>query len=178
MRVLPISILDDTLQAIRDGRQKQLRRPAGLLSRCRPGDCLWIRERFHLPARWDAFSPTAATRAGATASFAIDGVPEGAGRRRFARELPAALHRMHLRVLAARVEQIQDLTEFDAIAEGAASRADFMTHWNCVHARAGAGLFGKQIRWADNPRVVVLRFDLVEVPLPMAAFAEREKAVA
>ncbi|EPR09910.1 hypothetical protein M527_07235 [Sphingobium indicum IP26] len=178
MKVLPISILDATLQAIREGSQVQMRRPTGLLSRCKPGDCLWIRERFHLDAQWDGLSPTAAERQGARPFFAAGVLPDQVGRRRFARELPRSFHRSHLQVTAVRIERLHDLTEADALKEGALDRADFARQWDAIQAPNSASLTGAKIRWADNPQVVVLTFAHIPAPVPNAAFAASRRAVA
>lgn len=63
--------------------------------------------------------------------------------------MPKWAARIWLRVLDVRVERIQDITEEDAIAEGVASRDEFIALWESIH---GAG------SWERNDWVWVYAF--------------------
>jgi len=177
MRILPISLTEPTLAPIRGLRLGTIRRPAGLLSSCRAGDRLWVREPFHLGAAFDAFSPTAAIARGATPRFAIDGPAEGVGRRRFAREMPRDCHRLHLVLTAVRLEPLPDISEETAMAETRLSRQAFAQAWD-EENRPARNITGARVRWADNPKVTVLTFRPVFEPLGNADFAGRERVAA
>jgi len=60
-----------------------------------------------------------------------------------------------IRITAIRTEFLQDIGEQDAIAEGMAGWADYALVWDSINTRKGT-------RWADNPAVWVLTFEVVE----------------
>lgn len=160
----PISLVVDDVIALRAGALRQLRRPGLQVQLIVPGDKLWVREPFYLGRDWDAFAPTAALGRGAQrADYAADlpGVVNPRhGRRRFAREMPRALSRMHLAVLAVRCTRLTDLTHADAVLEGARDCDDFARRWDDRQA-GGRTISGDAARWQDNPRVTVVTFDLI-----------------
>lgn len=166
MKLLPITLRETQLRMIVDGDQVMLRRPVGMLSRAAKGDRLWIREPFAFEPRFDHLSPTAAASLGARPIFLTDADARARniGATRFARNLPRACHRWHLQVLDAFEQQLQDIDEDDARAEGCSDRRAFAAHWNRVHASDGRSITGARIRWADNPRVIAIRFTLVRHP--------------
>jgi hypothetical protein len=163
---LPISFTEPLVRQLRAGAMSQSRRPRGLFDKLKPGDRLWVREPFHLPPAFDDQSPTQYLLSGARAvTFAADGVTIADGARRFARVLPKLLHRMHLVVREVRREQLQDLSDADARAEGSADRAAFAADWDAIHAGGKYTISGVLARWADNPRVTVIAFDVMDRPL-------------
>lgn len=170
MTDLPISFTVELIRQLRGGGISQLRRPHGLLARVVPGDRLWVREPFHLDERHEGTAPTSVLRIDPVprifyAAEAGD-PPPGFGRRRFARIMPRAFHRMHLRIVAARDQRLQDLTDADARAEGAASRHAFADRWDRINAPQMRSITGDAIRWPDNPRVTVITFDRIDTPIP------------
>lgn len=60
-----------------------------------------------------------------------------------------------IRITAIRQERLQDITESDARAEGVNSVAEYSALWDSINGKT------KGARWADNPRVWVLEFELV-----------------
>lgn len=166
MKLLPITLRETQLRMIADGDQTMLRRPVGMLSRAAKGDRLWIREPFAFEPRFDHLSPTAAASMGARTIFLTEAAARAhnIGCTRFARNLPRACHRWHLRVLDAFEQSLQDIDDADAREEGCADRRHFAAHWNRVHASDGRSITGGRIRWADNPRVVAIRFTLIRHP--------------
>lgn len=177
MRILPISLTEPTLARVRGLRQSVIRRPGELLARCRAGDRLWVREPYHLLAAFETFSPTQAVERFATIAFAIDGVPDGFGRRRFARTLPRDCHRMHLVLSEVSTGWLQDISDEEIQRDhGLADRVAFAATWNEVEA--ANSIAGTPTSWADNPRVTILRFQPVFAPIANAEFANREKAAA
>jgi len=60
----------------------------------------------------------------------------------------------YILLLGIRCQQVQEISEADAIAEGVASVAEYCDLWNTIHRRPGT-------RWSDNPWVWVYSFELV-----------------
>ncbi|MBC7810982.1 MAG: hypothetical protein H7175_07550 [Burkholderiales bacterium] len=60
-----------------------------------------------------------------------------------------------VRITRIRQENVQDITEADALAEGYESVAEFAAHWDGSNSR-------RRWRWKTNPRVWVIEFELVE----------------
>ena len=179
MRILPISLTEPALARVRGLRQSVIRRPGELLARCRAGDRLWVREPFHLPAAFDGFSPSQAAERGAKIAYAIDGTPDGFGRRRFARTLPRDCHRMHLVLTEVTTGQLQDITDLEIQRDhGLVDRVAFVANWNAAERAHARSIAGTPISWADNPRVTILRFQPVFAPIANIDFANREKAAA
>lgn len=171
MKVVPIGFVLPLIRQVRAGTLVQSRRPSGLFDALEPGDRLWVREPFHLEERFDHISPSQALilAPDQRLAFAADDPVGPIGRRRFARELPRARHRSHLVVLAVRHESLQDLTDQDARLEGSADREAFALSWDALHAAGKYSINGSRIRWADNPRVTVIRFRFVDAPLEARA---------
>lgn len=61
-----------------------------------------------------------------------------------------------IRLTAIRCERLHDITEEDAIEEGVASVEEYKALWESINGRT------KGARWADNPEVWVLEFELVK----------------
>jgi hypothetical protein len=149
-----------------------------------PGDRLWVREAWRLPASAD---PLSGAQAGARAieagyprpwapiRYEADGArfdwPEDAtpGRYRQARFMPRWASRLTLEVVDVRVERLTAITEEDARAEGVDpyecpsgpafpdARAAFRELWGSINGkRPGCS-------WADDPWVWVVAFRRVEV---------------
>lgn len=169
MIALPIAFTAPDVPSIRSGAITQFRRPGSLLRTISAGDRLWLREPFHLLACYDGIAPGDAVNwHGATvAAFAADAPlpPDPSrGRKRFAREMPRKLSRMHLVVTAVRRERLQEITDGDARAEGARDRIDFVGRWDRLQS-GGRTISGDAAKWADNPMVTVVSFRPVQEPL-------------
>lgn len=168
MKTLPISFTAPLVARIRAGEIVQTRRPRGLFDKLQPGDLLWLREPFHLDQRFDHVSPSQALTMfpDQRIAFTADGTPpEHFGRRRFARELPRIAHRAHLRVGLVRLEQLHNVTDADARAEGYPDRAAYRTAWDELHAPGTRTITGDATRWADNPAVTVIAFTFIDQPI-------------
>lgn len=61
-----------------------------------------------------------------------------------------------IRLTAIRCEHLHDITEQDARAEGVASVDEYKVLWESINGRT------KGARWADNPEVWVLEFELAK----------------
>jgi len=158
-----------------------------------PGDELWVREA----SAWcDAAVPPTRYRAdtGGTARDAFAGhecVCLPAQRWTPSIHMPRSASRTTLRVTGVRIERVQDITEADAIAEGArrfddipavrptadarwsmgepkdtgdclgTARFAFGNVWDRVYARRGLG-------WSANPWVWVVSFERIAAPAPYA----------
>jgi hypothetical protein len=173
LNTLPVSVTTPIARGVHAGDVVQLRRvvePYGLLARLRPGDSLWLREPWHTGAHYDDVRPTALPDA-AIIAFAADLPPEadpvaiGLGRRRFARELPKARHRAHLSVIEVRFTRLHNLDDDDAEAEGAPGKAAYPIWWNTHCSPEARTISGTPSRWADNPPVIIIAFDLVRGPM-------------
>lgn len=106
------------------------------------GDTLWVRETF------------AETASGYRFKINADGSlfqPDGTVKWRPAIYLPRAAARIFLKITAVRFEQVKDITEQQAKAEGVASRAAFLDLWDELNAKRGYG-------HAVNPWVAVIEF--------------------
>jgi len=163
----PLSFTQLYARKLHAGTVTQARRPRGLLDSARPGDRLWVREPFRLATRFDAFAPTQALLAGDkfVAFVADDDQPDGAGRQRFAREMPRSIHRAHLVIVSNVPARLQELDDHDAIACGFLNRAAFARNWDAVLKGGKFSISGTKIRWSDNPAVNVISFKLVRSPL-------------
>lgn len=116
------------------------------LPRIQPGDRLFVRESYAM--------------IGGEVVYAADDVEIPKGMRKTAMFMPRALSRMTLTVTASRHEQLQDITEADAVAEGvtlgrhSTAKWAFRDLWNEIN---GDRLEGA---WERNPWVLVVKFDV------------------
>jgi hypothetical protein len=166
----PFALLEPTLGNVMAGRCTRLCRvAAGSLGDLAPGGLLWLREAFHLNARFDGVSPTTALMHRAWPAYAHDfwrkPVPEGLGKRRSARELKREWHRAHLVVTAVARQPLQAITEAEARAEGYRDRFDFAVAWNTNNA-VGLPIGRGGRAWEDDPEVIVFDVRFVAAALP------------
>lgn len=137
-----------------------------------PGDRLWVRETFlHDPADycWEA-SVSIPVRPAMTI-YRADADPTGVGTAGWKSpiHMPRSLSRITLEIESVRVERLQDISEADAMAEGAypppAGTDDDGAHFNAGTHRVGFLLMWQQINaadsWPANPWVWVLAFKRV-----------------
>jgi hypothetical protein len=66
--------------------------------------------------------------------------------------MPRSICRLFLTVKAVRIEQVQDISEADAVAEGCVDLSDFRRLWEKINAKRGFG-------WRVNPWVWVVDFE-------------------
>lgn len=147
-----------------------------------PGDVLWVREAFRLPVVNDNVSPRDYIDVGCDVwRYEADGEVhdpgdwcdlsgfDGWGRKRPSIHMPRELCRLRLRVEDVRVERVQEISGYDAIAEGVqpprpevengartvhdVARDLFREKWNEIH---GDGA------WERNDWVWVVEFDRIE----------------
>lgn len=171
---LPIAIVEPTIAAVIAGTCTRLRRPPGkLLHRITAGDKLWVREPFHLDAKFNTWAPLAAATMRARPTFAVDlparagaATSLGLGKRRFSRELPKQWHRQHLVTTAVRRERLQAITLAEIEAEGFADRAAYIAAWdrNLGYFTRSADT-SKPGSWDTDPEVLVIEFRRVAEPL-------------
>jgi len=167
----PISFVVEQVTGLIDGTRTANRRPRSRLGKFAPGDQLWVREPFHLPVAFDRLSPLQFVANGSGeilwGTDAIGAAPRTLarfGRRRFAREMPRALHRFHVILQSVRTEQLHAIDDAGAQAEGFASRTAFIAAWDPLF-KSGFSITGDLVAWADNPLVDVLTFKFVAAPL-------------
>lgn len=138
-----------------------------------PGDRLWVRETFRLRADQDEKPPSQDWwKSGAW--YCVDGNDEpsgcggGAGKKRPAIFMPRWASRITLDITNIRVQQLQDITEEDAKAEGVqmpdripeppkwwSYKQEYQYLWNAINAKRGFG-------WETNPWVWALTFKKIE----------------
>lgn len=175
MRDGPIILSAPMVRALLDGRKTQTRRLASSpLAKVRPGDWLWVREC----GNWSK----ARGLDGSTANFlcyAADAhpLPFGffGGKKRPSIHMPRWASRITLAVEGVRFQQLQDISEADAAAEGGVEDlADEFSVWHVPgaglprHLSTGRDCFAllwdrlhgskPGEAWADNPAVVALTF--------------------
>ena len=132
----PIIFSAPMVRALAAGRKTQTRRLAtSPLRRVQPGDRLYVREAWRLPANWDDRAPNAIVEscreAGwrqpwAPIAWEADGTRDNwgewrehePGRLRPSMHLPRPFSRMTLIVEVVKVERLQDISEADGEAEG------------------------------------------------------------
>lgn len=141
-----------------------IRRRPSPWQRVKPGDVLWVRENWKphsLYAGWKPRDiPPSNVFYAADEKYAPSNTPWVPSI-----HMPRWASRLTLEVTAVKVEQLQDISEEDALAEGtelseivcgkqmwhASHRAAFASLWMSLH--------GSQ-SWASNPEIVALTFDV------------------
>lgn len=166
----PISLRQPAIGAFIRGTLCRIRRPLpGIYANARPGDVVWIREPFHLDAKWNGMAPTAAIGLGAHVTFAADlefgqAQEQGLGPERAARTLPRAVHRQSARICAVERQRLQAITNQEAQAEGYHSRRDWAVAWDV--SLMGFSTKHDSRLWQRDPTVLVLTLDRIDAPLP------------
>lgn len=143
------------------GGLRPLRCPYGA-----PGDRLWVRETWAGRLDQDNQKPDDFWGHGA-GWFRADGDESqsgcagGRGRWRPSIHMPRWASRMTLEVVSVRVERLQEITEEDAVAEGAPAedegpvgccRCGFIKAWDSINGKRPG------CRWDENPFVFVVAF--------------------
>lgn len=154
MRERPISFIAPMVRAILERKKVQTRRvvkPEDILKGCpygRPGDRLWVRETWG----WnDGYV------------YRVDNEscrPEGGWKS--PRFMPRRAARIILEIVSVRMENLQDISNADAEAEGVMalhgsdgdSRTRFRDLWNSIHEENN--------RWQDDPPVWVIEFRVLD----------------
>lgn len=178
----PIIFSAPMVRALLDGRKTQTRRLAtSPLAKIAPGDRLWVRENFQLLSFGD-YAVTraqpcdfryAATDRLADADRDVRGYPW-----RPSIHMPRWASRITLTVEAVHAQQLQEISEADAIAEGCPcqtpeelagmeARGWFCDLWESLHGVDA---------WAANPAVVAITFsvhrgNIDDAPQPAAQAA-------
>lgn len=146
-----------------------VRQSARFRPRIRVGDRLWVREAWRTCEHLDKINP-AALPLDNPLYYEADGGGErvaSTGRLRPAIHMPRWANRITLIVTDVRVQRLQEISEADAIAEGAlrpwtgspgtasddtrTGRSEFEALWNSLNAGRGYG-------WHTNPWVMALTF--------------------
>jgi hypothetical protein len=151
----------------------------------RPGDCLWVRETFFAYGRWDTRFNEKKQRderrfadmtreCGLSYRYAADdpGVPVEKGRSaapgwhtRPALFMPRVASRILLEVVSVRVERLQAISEYDAIAEGIERGADNTAEWSGSPVDSYRSLWERingTGSWNANPWIWVVEFKRVD----------------
>lgn len=154
------------------GDSHPIRSPYG-----RVGDLLWVREAAYISPAWfcaigdrtHADSDGAPRMVGYAATMSADAV-RAAGeyniRKTPSIHMPRWASRITLLIKHVRAEQLQDISEDDAAAEGIERHSgpyilDFARLWDSINAKRGYS-------WASNPWVWVVEFEVAECPNSLA----------
>jgi len=145
MKEIPILFSALMVRAILEGRKTQTRRILKFKElkhynkyhRC---DTLWVRETFgKYSGRW--------------VYRAIDNVYDIKWKPSIF--MPRAASRISLKITDVKTEQLQEITEADARAEGFKSIADFKNLWDKLNEKRGYG-------WEKNPFVYAITFERIK----------------
>lgn len=133
-----------------------------------PGDLIWVREAWRVIDRADSFAPRELLATDRRIWFEADGAPAPpAGRYRPGMFMPRWVSRITLEITGVRIERLQDISEADAVAEGAEPilvppdggshpyREGFRDLWDGLNAKRGAG-------WDVSPWVWAIEFKRLE----------------
>lgn len=185
----PIIFSAPMVRALLAGRKTQTRRLAtSPLRRVQPGDRLYVREAWRLPATWDDRAPHAIVSSCREAGWKQPWAPVAweadctrdnwgewrehePGRLRPSLHLPRPFSRLTLMVEGVKAEPLQSISAADAVAEGIERE---LGGWKTYDD--GPRAFGQREsfaslwaslhpkageRWQDNPHVVALTFRVV-----------------
>lgn len=150
-----------------------------------PGDSLWVRETWRVARRWDDNPPrTLPFERGMTIMYAAGGsrahngagvyendddyppeLPEWAGKQRPSIHMPRWASRLTLKITEVRIEQLHDISNEDAAAEGwpgpdetGTIRSSYPMAW---YSHLWESINGRG-SWEFNPWVWALTFEVVK----------------
>jgi hypothetical protein len=189
MKVWPIIFSTPMILALLAGRKTQTRRLAESWTGVKRGDEAYVRESFaYVGGGAPGLLIYGATWRADAKSHGCDNIPKECPRLTPGIHMPRAIARLHLEMTAdARRERLQDISEADAIAEGATSQQlchgfgnlhpGWSMDWKEPHhehalgtARLAFANFINRLHggekwnlkpsnlWAENPEVLVLTF--------------------
>ena len=131
-----------------------------------PGDHLWVRENgWERPERTpkmmregaDTWEPYYFDADGLSATD-CDEFKEWGFKRRPSIHMPRKFCRLTLEVTGARVERLQDISERDALCEGARQCGDSSRAYRLGFTELWQSINAKRVPWASNPWVWVVEF--------------------
>ena len=148
----PIIFSADMVKAIMGGTKTQTRRVTKK-SQYEAGDILWIRESFYvMPEIW------AVDHDEQQVEYAAD-IDDPMTVEDYVKKpsihMPRWAARISLRVVDIHAEQIQDISDEDAMAEGCNCREGFKVLWDKINGKRGYG-------WDTNPWVWVYEFERID----------------
>jgi len=175
-------------KAVWDGRKTQTRRLASskFMASVKPGDALYVRERFRLEVQFDDLPPNYLLSTGYKSTpvwYGADGEPPSRspwdrpyGKLRPSIHMPRWAGRMMLHVTEVRTEMLHAITEADAKAEGAqrvpeignSYRAGFRDIWDGLHGAKPDAC------WTANPDVIALTFRVEKITKQSLTGGHRE----
>jgi hypothetical protein len=157
----PIILSAPMIRAILANRKQQTRRLAtSPLAKCLPGDLLWVREVWQVPALCNA-------QYRATATERIGHWNPAIGPWRPSIHMPRWASRITLEVTGVKFERLQDITIADALAEGALEATDipYVGAMTGDQARVAFSLLWDRLHgprsWEENPTIVCISFKRV-----------------
>lgn len=142
----------DGFSVIKAGKERRIKIPYA------PGDRLWVREAWRTVIAYEDLAPSEmggeepikyeANGAWETHGWCDYGRP---GRYRQGMHMPRWASRLTLTVTDVRVQQVQEISDEDAIAEAVLEAEAFRDLWDSLNAARGFG-------WDQNPWVVAISF--------------------
>ncbi|WP_058569658.1 hypothetical protein ACN3VN_01615 [Xylella fastidiosa] len=158
MRDRPIIFSAPMVNAIIQGQKTQTQRIAKHTQRCpfgKPGDRLWVRERY---------TPCEVT---GIVRYAADALPETVTNRprwMSSIHMPRLASRLMLLIKNVRLEQLQDITEADAMAEGVCDFKERSSN-TCDTATSAFRNLWRRLHgeWLPNTWVWVIQFERIEL---------------
>lgn len=160
----PIIFSGPMVKAIIAGRKTMTRRLAtSPLRKCQPGDRLWVREAF---ARTRVFPIVETIDNPMVVYRECDNRTDYGGPWKPSIHMPRSACRVMLEVTGVKVERLQDITNKDALAEGALeSGIPYVGAMTCDQARVAFSLLWDSLHgklsWEQNPEVVAISFKRV-----------------
>lgn len=140
-------IFTKNLKAILEGTKTETRRVMKTNAKTCPygdvGGLLWVREGY-------AYIGGDKSNVAYRDTYEGEDMPEW----RTPLFMPRVASRLTLEVTAVYADRLQNMTEADAIAEGAANKAAFIGLWDSINAKRGQA-------WESNPLVWVVKFKVV-----------------
>ena len=168
----PILFSEPMVRAILAGRKTQTRRVVHMDDNgdprfpCHIGDRLWVREAWRTLVAYEDLAPRDMSGE-EPIRYEADGyierwghlscAIERTGRRRQGMHMPRWASRLILGVQDVRVEQLDEITEDDAKAEGCNGRASFRGLWDELNGSRGCGV-------ETNPWVAAISFSVEDTP--------------
>lgn len=146
----PIMFSTQMVKAVAAGAKSETRRTSARWQNARP-ERLWVRETYGIERCTGKPLYRADYEVAELANISLrlqqgKWIPAIHMKRQYAR--------IFLDVREIRTERLQDITEAGALAEGVATVSEYAALWDLLNEEPGE-------RWADNPEVTVIRFEVL-----------------
>jgi len=170
LRAFPMLFRAPMVRALLAGQKTQTRR-IGQKPKYAVGDLLWVKEAYRAHAEFDHLPPRDIPQGSNLQYVADRPLSKWDSRYRSSMFMPRWMSRIALKVTTVKVERLQDISEKDAVAEGACFWAaetgsrylasdqvpkhDFAKLWDSINSKDPAKC------WVANPWVAAYSFDVL-----------------